>query len=342
MHLSASVTLWLKPKNTRYAQDHNRQNGYSVHMDQQSRTSDEIGHIPVLADPIMELFDAKPGMIYLDCTAGRGGHASLVAQKLGKTGRVIALDADPANADFTRQRLSSYPCQSDVLHRNFAQVTTALDELGVDKVDMLLADLGFASNQMDDPTRGMTFQADGPLDMRLNPDIPTTAADLVNRMAERELADVLFQLGEERLSRRIARKIVQVREKEPIKNTLALAELVSSCYPPNQRGKRARIHPATRTFMALRIAVNEELMALERLLDTLPQIIKPGGVAAIISFHSLEDRRVKQRFLQFDQNDCAKRLTRKPIVADDAQIRQNPRSRSAKLRAVQFGSDMPA
>jgi 16S rRNA (cytosine1402-N4)-methyltransferase len=308
-------------------------------MEQSSLSSEPIGHIPVLAEPIMELFDARPGMVYLDCTAGRGGHASMVAQLLGETGHVIALDADPANADFTRERLASYPCKSDVLHRNFAQVTGALDELGVDKVDLLLADLGFASNQMDDPTRGMTFQADGPLDMRLNPDLPTTAEYLVNHMAERELADILFHLGEERLSRRIAKKIVQIRDKEPIKNTLALAELVSSCYPPNQRGKRARIHPATRTFMALRIAVNEELMALERLLDALPQIIKPGGIAAIISFHSLEDRRVKQRFLQYDQNDCAKRLTRKPIVADDAQIRQNPRSRSAKLRAVQFSSN---
>lgn len=305
-------------------------------MDSQSQSSKEIGHIPVLYQPILELFEIKPGMVYLDCTAGRGGHATLVAQQLGETGHVIALDADPANANFTRDRLADALCKVDVLHRNFAQVPSVLDELGVDGVDLLLADLGFASNQMDDPERGMTFQADGPLDMRLNPELPTTAADLVNRTPERELADMLFELGEERLSRRIAKKIVLIRDKEPIKNTLALAELVSSCYPPNQRGKRARIHPATRTFMALRIAVNAELLALERLLESLPQIIKPGGVAAIISFHSLEDRRVKQRFLQFDQNDCAKRLTRKPIVADDAQIRQNPRSRSAKLRAVRF------
>lgn len=307
-------------------------------MESQTSATDAIGHIPVLYKPILDLFEIKPGMVYLDCTAGRGGHASMVAQALGETGHVIALDADPANADFTRNRLSDAPCKVDVLHRNFAQVPSVLDELGVDGVDLLLADLGFASNQMDDPDRGMTFQADGPLDMRLNPDLPTTAGDLVNRTPEHELADMLFQLGEERLSRRIARKIVQIREKEPIKSTLSLAELVSSCYPPNQRGKRARIHPATRTFMALRIAVNEELLALERLLDSLPQIIKPGGVAAIISFHSLEDRRVKQRFLQFDQNDCAKRLTRKPIVADDAEIRQNPRSRSAKLRAVRFNA----
>jgi 16S rRNA (cytosine1402-N4)-methyltransferase len=275
-------------------------------------------------------------MVYLDCTAGRGGHASMVAQQLGPTGHVIALDADPDNAAFARQRLATAPCKVDVLHQNFAMGRNVLEELGVGGVDLLLADLGFASNQMDDPSRGMTFQADGPLDMRMNPDLPTTAADLINHMPETDLANTLFELGEERLSRRIAKKIVQIRQQEPIKNTLALAELVSSCYPPNQRGKRARIHPATRTFMALRIAVNEELLALERLLNDLPRIMNPGGVAAIISFHSLEDRRVKQRFLQFDQEDCAKRLTRKPIVADDAQIRQNPRSRSAKLRAVQF------
>lgn len=305
-------------------------------MDSQLASTSSIGHIPVLYKPILELFEAKPAMVYLDCTAGRGGHASMVAGQLGETGRVIALDADPLNTEFTSQRLADSPCQVDVLHRNFAQCRSVLDELGVAGVDLLLADLGFASNQMDDPQRGLTFQADGPLDMRLNTDLPTTAADLVNRMNETDLANTIYELGEERLSRRIARKIVQVREKEPIKTTLALAEVVSSCFPPNQRGKRARIHPATRTFMALRIAVNEELVALDRLLDDLPRIMNPGGVAAIISFHSLEDRRVKQRFLQFDQNDCAKRLTRKPIVAEDSEIRQNPRSRSAKLRAVRF------
>lgn len=305
-------------------------------MASQSPPSKPVGHIPVLYQPILDLFEIKPDMVYLDCTAGRGGHANRVAQQLGENGHVIAMDADPDNADFTRDRLADAPCRVDVLHRNFAQARGVLDELGVDGVDLLLADLGFASNQMDDPTRGMTFQADGPLDMRLNPDLPTTAADLVNHMPEKDLANVLFELGEERLRRRIARKIVQNRSLEPIKTTLALAELVSRCYPPHQRGKRARIHPATRTFMALRIAVNEELLALERLLDDLPQIIKPGGVAAIISFHSLEDRRVKQRFLQFDHEDCAKRLTRKPIIADDAEIRLNPRSRSAKLRAVRF------
>ncbi len=328
----------VKAKIICHYQDHNRQNGYSVHMDSQSPSSKEIGHIPVLYQPILDLFEIKPGMVYLDCTAGRGGHAEMVAQQMDETGHVIALDADPTNADFTRNRLADAKCKVDVLHRNFAQIPSILEELELDGVDLLLADLGFASNQMDDPQRGMTFQADGPLDMRLNPDLPTTAADIVNRTPENELADLIFQLGEERLSRRIAKKIVQIRSQEPIKNTMALADLVSSCFPPHQRGKRARIHPATRTFMALRIAVNEELLALDRLLDALPRIIKPGGVAAIISFHSLEDRRVKQKFLQFDQNDCAKRLTRKPIVADDAEIRQNSRSRSAKLRAVRFTS----
>ena len=300
------------------------------------RTSKKLGHVPVLYEPILELFNAKPDMVFLDCTLGRGGHAQLVAQKLGETGHVIGLDMDPVNADYARKRLETAACKVDVLHRNFAQVRNVLDELEIEGVDLLLADLGFASNQMDDPTRGMTFQADGPLDMRLNPDSLTTAADLVNRLPEEDLANTLFELGEERLSRRIAKKIVLERDKEPITNTLALAELVSSCYPPNQRGKRARIHPATRTFMALRIAVNEELMALDRLLIDLPQIVKPNGVAAIISFHSLEDRRVKQRFLQSSQEDCVNRLTRKPIIAQEREIRQNPRSRSAKLRAVQF------
>ena len=305
-------------------------------MASQQRTSKEIGHIPVLYKPILELFEAKPDMVYLDCTAGRGGHASLVADQLGKNGHVIALDTDPDNAIYTQDRLASSACKVDVLHRNFAQARMTLDELGLEGVDLLLADLGFASNQMDDPERGFTFQADGPLDMRLNPNLPTTAADIVNLTPEQDLANILFQLGEEKLSRRIAKKIVQIRQQEPIKNTLALSELVSQCYPPSQRGRRARIHPATRTFMALRIAVNEELQALERLLNDLPKLMNPNGVACIISFHSLEDRRVKQRFLQLDQQDIAKRLTRKPIIAEDNEIRQNPRSRSAKLRAARF------
>lgn len=305
-------------------------------MASQHPTSKKIGHIPVLYKPILELFEAKPDKVYLDCTAGRGGHASMVADQLGENGHVIALDADPDNAAYTQNRLASSSCKVDVLHRNFAQARMTLDELGLEGVDLLLADLGFASNQMDDPDRGFTFQADGPLDMRLNPNLPTTAADIVNLTPERDLANILFQLGEEKLSRRIAKKIVQIREQEPIKNTLVLSELVSQCYPPNQRGRRARIHPATRTFMALRIAVNEELQALERLLNDLPKLMNPNGVACIISFHSLEDRRVKQRFLQLDQQDIAKRLTKKPIIAEDSEIRQNPRSRSAKLRAVRF------
>ena len=202
----------------------------------------------------------------------------------------------------------------------------------MDQADVVLADLGFASNQMADPARGLTFQEDGPLDMRLDPTLAQTAGDLVNQLPQDELANVLYHYGDERLSRKIARKIVEHRVREPIETTGSLAALVRQAYGP----KRQRIHPATRTFMALRIAVNGELEALEQLLAALPKVLRADGRAAIISFHSLEDRLVKQAFARWDKQGLAKRLTKKPITADPTQRSKNPRSRSAKLRGIRW------
>lgn len=297
---------------------------------------DSSGHQPVLAEQVLSALSPHPGQVYLDCTAGRGGHAALIAPRLSPGGRVILLDADPGNLLFARDRVREVAgdVAVDAVHGNFAAARAALNEVGVARVDLLLADLGFASNQMDDPARGFSFNADGPLDMRLDPTGTTTAADLVNRLPERELADLIFEFGEERLSRRIAKKIVENRAKQPIETTLGLARIVREAY--GHGGPKHRIDPATRTFMALRIAVNGELEALDCLLGGLSAILSRNGRAAVISFHSLEDRRVKQGFASLEQEGAARRLTRKPMVADEAEQQRNPRSRSAKLRAIEF------
>ncbi|MEX0777435.1 MAG: 16S rRNA (cytosine(1402)-N(4))-methyltransferase RsmH [Phycisphaeraceae bacterium] len=298
-----------------------------------------LGHLPVLPAQVLDVLAPRPGDTMLDCTVGRAGHALLIAPLLAPAGRYIGLDVDPANLAYARQRLAEAPCQIDLIHANFATAPSVLAGLGVARVDLLLADLGFSSTQMDDPSRGLSFTTDAPLDMRLDPTLPTSAADLVNALPQLELANLIYRYGEERLSRRIARNIVEERRQSPILTTARLAQLVRRAYGP--AGYRQRIDPATRTFMALRIAVNAELEALTSLLEQLPGLLAPGGRAAIISFHSLEDRLVKHAFAELAQQDVAQRLTRKPVTADEQEIAGNPRSRSAKMRAIRM-VDNPA
>jgi 16S rRNA (cytosine1402-N4)-methyltransferase len=296
--------------------------------------SGSMQHIPVLAGRVLELLAPTAGETFLDCTAGRGGHAALILPRLAPGGRYIGLDLDPENVAAGSDRLSASEVQSDLLQANFAGARAVLDSLGVGAVDGLLADLGFASTQMDDPARGLSFSRPGPLDMRLDPSSPVTAADLVNRLSERELADVIFRYGEERLSRRIARKIVEARRRSPINRTEQLAELCGAAYGSLRH--RQRIDPATRTFQALRIAVNHELDNLDALLESLPTLMRKGGRVAVISFHSLEDRQVKQAFIRYVTEGRAERLTRKPLTPDEAEASANRRSRSAKLRAIRW------
>jgi 16S rRNA (cytosine1402-N4)-methyltransferase len=300
------------------------------------------GHCPVLPEQVLALLDPKPGQTILDCTVGRAGHAALILPRLAPGGHYIGLDLDPANLDFARQRLTGLaaaipgnPVRIDLIHANFISARSALENLGVARVDLLLADLGFASPQVDDPGRGLSFTREGPLDMRLDPGaaIPD-AAHLVNHLPEHDLADVIYRYGEERFSRRIARKIIDARRQSPITTTTELARIVRAAY--GSYGRSQRIDPATRTFMALRIAVNAELEALDQLLIAVPELLAPGGVAAVISFHSLEDRRVKQVFMQLHQAGRARRLTAKPLTAGEDEVRDNPRSRSAKLRAIRM------
>lgn len=300
---------------------------------------DQVGHIPVLLNEVLAFLDVendRPGLRVLDCTLGRGGHAAHIIPKLGPGGHYLGMDLDPGNLAYAQERLAPIAEQANVslhvVNQSFAAAENALRQAKIEAVDVILADLGFASNQVDDPERGLSFKHDGPLDMRLDPNGPTTAADLVNRVGETELADMIFRFGDERLSRRIARKIVQVRGDRPISTTSELAEICRRAYGP--KGS-SRIDPATRTFQALRIAVNGELEALDTLLKRLPKLVAEDGMVGIISFHSLEDRLVKRAFQEAEKQGTFKRVTRKPVVATQEEAHNNPRSRSAKLRIAQ-------
>ena len=309
-------------------------------------TNDNTGHIPVLAPQVLELLTPRPGQICVDCTIGRGGHSTQIAQRLSPGGHLVGIDRDSQNVEHSRELLKQSAPKNvtwNLVHANFSELTDVLAHLNIDKPDLLLADLGFSSNQMNDPNRGFSFGATGPLDMRYDLGQELTAAQLVNTLDERSLADLIYQNGQERLSRKIAAKIIDRRRQAPIKDTMALAQIVRSAYSSvasRSRGRRVprRIDPATRTFMALRIAVNRELDCLQHLLHQLPNVLQPGGVAVIISFHSLEDRLVKTAFRDLDRSGQAKLLTRRPLTATDDERKTNRRSRSAKLRAICFES----
>lgn len=290
-------------------------------------------HLAVLPAEVLELLAPQPGQVLVDATVGLGGHTRLLAERLGPCGRLIGLDQDAAMLALARPQLEGLPVT--LMQANFDQLREALDRLGIDRVDGILADLGICSAQLDAPERGFSFQQPGPLDMRLDASQGEPASALLTRLNERDLADVIYQYGEERMSRRIARRIVEARKTAPIETTEQLADLVRRCVPW-PKGRRHAIDPATRTFQALRIAVNDELGALERLLDSLPSCLKPEGRAALISFHSLEDRRVKHTFADKERWEV---LTRKPVQATETEVRDNPRSRSAKLRAAKRRKD---
>lgn len=290
-------------------------------------------HIPVLLHEVVNFLAPQPGQIIVDATVGGGGHAEPLAQRVMPGGRLIGLDRDRAMLEMARNRLSRLPVT--LVQRNFDDLPGLLKELNIARVDGIVADLGFSSDQLEDFSRGLSFQKDGPLDMRLDSGSGESAADLLRWLPERDLADLIWKYGEERFSRRIARKIVEARSRAPLETTGQLAELVRRCVP-RERGRRHGIDPATRTFQALRIAINDELGALERFLANLPLCLKPGGRVVIISFHSLEDRLVKQAFRN---KELFSALTRKPVLASDDEIRNNPRARSAKLRAAALAEE---
>jgi 16S rRNA (cytosine1402-N4)-methyltransferase len=286
-------------------------------------------HVPVLPAEAMRLSAPRPGETWVDATVGGGGHTALIAAAVQPNGRVIGLDQDPGMLAAAAPRLVGLPVT--LVPANFDQLFEVLAGQGIESVDGVFADLGFSSDQMNDPARGLSFKAEGPLDMRLNPTAGQSAADLVNTLSESALADVIYEFGEERYSRRVAKRIVERRKEKLLETTADLADVVRRAAP-----RSGGIDPATRTFQALRIAVNDELGALDRLLALLPKVVKPGGRVGIISFHSLEDRRVKQAF---KVAAVWQPVTKKPVEAGDAEVAANPRARSAKLRvAVRVGS----
>jgi 16S rRNA (cytosine1402-N4)-methyltransferase len=288
-----------------------------------------LAHLAVLPLEVIRWLDPRPGHIVVDATTGAGGHSALLWERIRPGGTLVALDQDPAMLAIAKERLP----HSAILwkHANFEDLPRVLGDLKIGAVDSILADLGFCSDQLSDPSRGLSFQVDGPLDMRLDPTRGEPARDLLRRFSEKDLADMFWQFGEERYSRRVARVIVESRQKTPIVTTRQLAELLRRCVP---RSKGHAIDPATRVFQALRIAVNDELGALERFLQSAPNCLKTGGKIAIISFHSLEDRIVKQAFRK--SPELVKELTRKPVRAGAGELRENPRARSAKLRVAEL------
>jgi 16S rRNA (cytosine1402-N4)-methyltransferase len=295
-------------------------------------------HIPVLLREVVALLAPKTGETYLDCTAGLGGHAAAIAPALTSMGTVILNDADPGNLAHAKVRIEALPNAPKVhaIHGNFAEIPWKLRD---QSVDMLLADLGFASSQMDDAARGFSFMRDGPLDMRLDPSLPTSAADLVNTLPEAELLRILRDFGEEKAARTIARKLVQTRRELPITTTSHLAETVRSVVRPTGNG----IHPATRTFQALRIAVNDELGSLDALLGAVRRaasgkssLLKPGARVGIIAFHSLEDRPVKHCFADLIKDGLADDVSDGAVKPADDEVDDNPRSRSATLRVIRI------
>jgi 16S rRNA (cytosine1402-N4)-methyltransferase len=286
----------------------------------------EPRHVAALPAEVIHYLAPAPGEVWVDGTTGGGSHARLLLDRLGPGGRLICIDQDRTMLEQARRRLQG---NVSFWQANFDQLPDILQQAGLERVDGFLADLGFSSDQLEDPQRGLSFAREGPLDMRLDRETGTTAANLLRQLSERELADVFWKYGEERHSFRIARRIVAVRSEEPITTTTQLADLVRRCVPrPKHPGA---IDPATRVFQALRIAVNDELGALERLLAALPSCIPAGGRAGLISFHSLEDRLVKRAFRN---RDTWEEITRKPVQAGDDEIQANPRARSAKLRVA--------
>jgi 16S rRNA (cytosine1402-N4)-methyltransferase len=314
-------------------------------------TRSSASHVPVLLKEAIDFLAVRRGGTYIDATVGLGGHSFEIAKRLGAPGHLIGLDKDPAALEIARKKLtqglstaefdsksesksSARDAKADwpeitLLHRSFAEIAKGQQP---GSVDGILADIGVSSLQLDDAARGFSFQAEGPLDMRMDPTSERTAEQVVNHLDERQLADVIYEFGEERRSRRIARAICRSR---PITSTAHLADVISAAARPMNQAER-RIHPATRTFQALRIFVNRELEDLKALLEAAPRILKPGGRVVIMSFHSLEDRIVKDAFREgANQGKYYRILTKKPVTASEDESDRNPRARSAKLRAAE-------
>ena len=290
-------------------------------------------HIPVLADVLVEQIKLPQDAVMVDTTIGQGGHSLLFGKRLGPKGAIIGLDVDTNAIRRAQSVLEGLQCRVILVNSNFSEIADVMRGQGIEKVDFILADLGVCSAQLEDDRMGLSFQRNMPLDMRLDKRLKTTAADIINRADEKTLADLIYKFGEDRASRRIARFIVERRHREPITTTGQLAAIVSSAL--TKGGQWSKIHPATRTFQALRIAVNGELENLTTLLSSAPSLLGQNGYIAVISFHSLEDRIVKTDFKSNENNGIYRIVTKKPISPLRSEISNNRRARSAKLRIAQ-------
>ena len=294
-----------------------------------------IEHTPVLAGTLAEQIKLPSDGVMVDATVGQGGHSLLLGKTLGPEAVIVGLDVDINAVRRAQINLKELACKVILLNSNFSRIDEQLASQGIKKVDFILADLGISSVQLADPEFGLSFQTNMPLDMRIDKRLKRTAADIVNKSDEKSLADLIYEFGQDRASRRIARFIVRQREIEPINTTGQLAQIVCRAFGKIKRGRRSRIHPATRTFQALRIAVNDELENLKKLLASAPDLLKENGHIAVISFHSLEDRLVKSDFRQNGKSGIYRIVTKKPIVPTREEIEENRRARSAKLRIAQ-------
>jgi len=294
-----------------------------------------VEHIPVLAEKLAEQINLPPDGVMVDATIGHGGHSLLFGKILGPEGVIVGLDVDNNAICRAQSILKDLICKVILIHSNFSQITEYVRKQGIEKVDFILADLGICSAQLADAGMGLSFQTNMPLDMRIDKRLKTTAADIVNKADEKSLADLIYNFGQDRASRRIARFIVQQRRQEPITTTGQLATIVCKALKRPGQKRKIRIHPATRTFQALRIAVNNELDNLEKLLASAPDLLRNNSYIAVISFHSLEDRLVKNNFKKNEGHSIYRVITKKPIVPTREEIAANPRARSAKLRIAQ-------
>jgi 16S rRNA (cytosine1402-N4)-methyltransferase len=293
----------------------------------------QAGHTPVLLQEVINFLDPMPGKLIIDATIGSAGHAEKILEKITPCGMLIGIDRDSESLRIAHKRLRSLDGSFKLVNRNFSNLKHIMQDLEIGEIDGILFDLGISSIQLEAGERGFSIKNKGPLDMRMDRSQGLTAKDLVNKLTEFELTSLIREFGEERYHRRIAKAIVNARAKKKIETTAELAEIISKCVP--RRRIPERIHPATRTFQALRIRVNDELTALEDALTQTPRILKKGGRLCVISFHSLEDRIVKNIFKEFNKEGIFEILTEKPITAKEKEVLSNPRARSAKLRAAQ-------
>lgn len=290
-------------------------------------------HQPVLLREAVQQLQPRSGGQYVDCTIGGGGHAEEILRASAPNGQLIGLDCDDEAIIASRERLQEFGTRVHLVRANFVELERVLMQVGVTTVDGVLLDLGVSSRQFDEPSRGFSFQREGPLDMRMDRQLEASARDILRTASLEELGQIFYTFGEERRARAIARRIVNERERNSIETTTQLAQLVERVLGP----KRGRIHPATRVFQALRIAVNSELENLKRVLAGAVNVLKPGGRIAVISFHSLEDRIVKHFFIGQSRNEtpALRVVTKKPVIASEEEVESNPRARSAKLRVAE-------